>query len=112
MGSEAAEPLRDLIRAYAYSGLPALREEERERWNERYAAQSAELGFALPLKLYFGKKVTWRFTVASLRMLRAALPDPPGPLEARYSQQERRLIEAYAEAHVDVLRAVSGTGGR
>jgi arylsulfatase A-like enzyme len=47
MGTDAADPVRDLIRPYAWSELPALGVEERARWKERYAARSAELGIVL-----------------------------------------------------------------
>ncbi len=94
MGSEAGDPLRDLVRAYAFSELPALADGERARWKDRYAALSAHLGLVLPPKLEFGKHVTWRTTMGSLRMLRAAMQDASGPLDGRYAQQERRLVDA------------------
>ncbi len=109
MGS-AADRLSDLVRAYAFSELPALGDAERTRWKERYAALSADLGLVLPPKLEFGNQVTWRTTMGSLRMLRTAMQDASGSLEVRYAQEERRLVDAYAEAHVAVLRAVIGRG--
>jgi hypothetical protein len=111
MPSSAADGIDELVRAHAYSRLGTLPVGERVRWAERFAALSSELGLAAPPAPRQGiQLLVWNMTMASLSDLRSVLQDGPAWLVDRYASAERALLEAYAESHVDVLRALARRG--
>ena len=105
----SAEEVEALVRAHASSRLLTLREPERARWAERRDALSRELGDPVPRGSTLG--LVWRQTMHPLAALRYELQDGPAWLVSRYGDEERRLVDAYAEAHVDVLRALARRRG-
>jgi hypothetical protein len=103
----SSERFGELVRAHAYAQLQTLTEDERARWEALRAALSRELGVDSPAPDESVSARVWSITLESLRQLRPALQDGPGWLTDRYAQEERRRLDAYAEAHVDVLRALA-----
>jgi hypothetical protein len=67
---------------------------------------SRELVLYLARPLERAAARAWRITLGSLGQLRSATQDGPGWLKDRYGEEERRRLQAYAEAHVDVLCAL------
>ena len=100
---------REIVRAYAFGRRETLSEPERAGWRQRYEDLGREAHVTVTIPAAGIEAFVWRSTLRSLSELKQ-LRNTPRWFTDRHAEEERRLLAAYEEAHLDLLCAALGWG--
>jgi len=102
---EERERLREMVLAQ----LQPFSEVDRAAWERRCLALARRIVEAQG-DLAGPACAVWESAMRSLAALPGPVPDAPAWFSSRHAAEERRLLEAYRQAHLDLLHAVLAIG--